>query len=65
MKRLLVLLLLATVIAARPALADSTKFDWAQIVAAARGQTVYFNAWGGSERINDYIAWAGDRVAAD
>jgi putative thiamine transport system substrate-binding protein len=46
-------------------LADSTKFDWAQIVAAARGQTVYFNAWGGSERINDYIAWAGDRVAAD
>jgi putative thiamine transport system substrate-binding protein len=39
--------------------------DWAEIVARARGQTVYFNAWGGSERINDYIAWAASRVAAD
>ncbi len=39
--------------------------DWNAVVAAARGQTVYFNAWGGSERINGYIAWAGERVAAD
>ena len=38
---------------------------WLAIVAKARGQTVYFNAWGGSERINDYIAWAGQRVAAE
>ncbi len=30
---------------------------------AARGQTVYFNAWGGSTQINDYLAWAGDEVA--
>ena len=29
---------------------------------AARGQTVYFNAWGGSTQINDYIAWVGDEV---
>ena len=28
----------------------------------ARGQTVYFNAWGGSTRINDYIAWVGEEV---
>lgn len=26
--------------------------------AAARGQTVVFNAWGGSERINAYLQWA-------
>jgi len=39
--------------------------DWSAIVAKARGQEVYFNAWGGSERINDYIAWTGQRVAAD
>lgn len=28
----------------------------------ARGQTVYFNAWGGSRPINDYIAWAAGEV---
>ena len=39
--------------------------EWADIVARARGQTVYFNAWGGSEKINAYVAWAGERVAAE
>jgi putative thiamine transport system substrate-binding protein len=32
---------------------------WAAIEAEARGQTVYFNAWAGSETVNAYIAWAG------
>ena len=32
--------------------------DWAATEAAAKGQTVYFNAWAGSEPINAYIAWA-------
>ena len=36
--------------------------DWQQTVKQAQGQTIYFNAWGGSETINDYIEWAGDRV---
>jgi len=67
LRRLLALLLFALVIGARPVSADTARgaLDWAQTVAAARGQTVYFNAWGGSERINDYIAWVGARVAAD
>jgi putative thiamine transport system substrate-binding protein len=30
---------------------------WAEIEKKARGQTVAFNAWGGSEQINAYIAW--------
>lgn len=34
--------------------------DWEHIVAKAKGQTIYFNGWGGSEAINDYIQWAGD-----
>ena len=38
---------------------------WDDIVAAARGQTVYFNAWAGSEKINAYIGWAGARVLQD
>jgi len=37
--------------------------DWGAVLAAARGQTVYWNAWGGDERINAYIAWVGTRVA--
>lgn len=38
--------------------------DWDDVVAKARGQTVYWNAWAGDERINAYIAWAGDQVRA-
>jgi len=36
--------------------------EWQEIVKKARGQTVYFNGWGGSDVINDYIRWAGDQV---
>jgi putative thiamine transport system substrate-binding protein len=37
--------------------------DWSRIEAAARGQTVYFNAWAGSERINAYLQWAASELA--
>jgi putative thiamine transport system substrate-binding protein len=37
---------------------DTTSPEWARTLAAARGQTVYFNAWAGSERINAYLQWA-------
>ena len=36
--------------------------DWKRIQSAARGQTVYFNAWAGSERINAYLQWAGQEL---
>lgn len=36
--------------------------DWAEVMAAADGQTVYWNAWGGDERVNAYIRWVGDQV---
>jgi putative thiamine transport system substrate-binding protein len=32
--------------------------SWSQIERTARGQTVYFNAWAGSERVNAYLQWA-------
>jgi len=38
------------------AAADAAR--WARIERAARGQSVYFNAWAGSERINAYLQWA-------
>jgi putative thiamine transport system substrate-binding protein len=37
---------------------------WDETLRAARGQSVYWNAWGGDEHINDYIAWVGDQVRA-
>jgi len=36
--------------------------SWDAITAAARGQTVYWNAWAGDERTNAFIAWVGDEV---
>lgn len=36
--------------------------DWKKTEDAAKGQTVYFNAWGGGEAINNYIAWAAATV---
>ena len=38
--------------------------DWAALEAEAKGQTVYFNAWAGSEPINAYIAWAAEQLKA-
>ncbi len=35
---------------------------WASIEAQARGQSVAFNAWGGSARVNAYIEWAAAEV---
>lgn len=40
--------------------ADPT--NWPSVIAEAKGQTVYFNAWGGSANINAYIAWAGTEM---
>lgn len=36
--------------------------NWPNIEAKAKGQTVYFNAWAGSERINAYIQWAAQEL---
>ena len=41
----------------------ATAADWQGILDAARGQTVYFHAWGGDPKINDFIAWMGGLAA--
>ena len=38
--------------------------DWDAVLAEARGQRVFWNAWGGDEGINAHIAWVADQVAA-
>lgn len=49
---------LAAALIATPALADS----WQDTLDAARGQTVYWNAWGGDERTNAFIAWVSEQT---
>ncbi|MEQ1395205.1 ABC transporter substrate-binding protein, partial [Salmonella enterica] len=31
---------------------------WQDITQQPRGETVYFNAWGGSQEVNNYLRWA-------
>ncbi len=38
---------------------------WPEVLEEARGQTVWFNAWGGSDRINEYLDWAGERIESE
>ncbi|MGE3310618.1 MAG: ABC transporter substrate-binding protein [Limisphaerales bacterium] len=45
-------------LAGLPSVRGASTNSWTVILAEARGQTVYWNAWGGDDRINAYIAWA-------
>lgn len=45
-----------------PAVAQPNPADWNAVLQEARGQTVYWHAWGGDPRINDFIAWVGDQA---
>lgn len=56
------LAVLAALLAPLPALADVDPANWEAVTAEAQGQTVYWNAWGGSTTTNDFIAWVGRRV---
>ena len=44
-------------LASAVSLANAAEPPWSAIVAAARGQTVHFNAWAGDEKTNAFIAW--------
>jgi len=39
--------------------ADPDPAKWDEVLADAKGETVYFNAWGGAENINAYLEWTG------
>lgn len=57
--------LIAALMMCTSAHADTDPADWDAVLAEAAGQTVYWNAWGGSTTTNDFIAWVGDRVAEE
>ncbi|MDR9433321.1 MAG: ABC transporter substrate-binding protein [Spiribacter sp.] len=41
----------------------SSANNWERTLEAAEGQTVYWHAWGGDERTNAFIRWAGRQTA--
>ena len=66
-----ILPLLKTLVCALPLLASGSLLAgenptpdarWQQTLDEAKGQTVYFNAWGGSPEINGYLVWAGQEL---
>lgn len=70
MRKLLAALTLALALAGGavlplPPLRAAAAQPWAATLGEARGETVYFNAWGGSDAVNRYIGWVADRVKAD
>lgn len=38
--------------------------DWQEVLDEARGQTVFWNAWGGDARTNAFIEWVGTQTEA-
>lgn len=59
--------LLAAALATMTALSATAEPDptnWEAVKEEARGQTVYWHAWGGSDTINSFIDWIGDQVNA-
>ncbi len=42
----------------------TTSPEWQKTLTEAKGQTVYFYAWGGSKPINDYLRWAAREIAS-
>ncbi|WP_256927039.1 ABC transporter substrate-binding protein [Hydrogenophaga sp. IBVHS1] len=58
------LMLAASAGALAPALAQTNATAWAALEQAARGQTVYWNAWGGGAQTNTYIQWVAQQMSA-
>ena len=46
------------------ALPAQAQTGWDSILDAAKGQTVYWHAWGGDPKINDFIAFVGEQAQA-
>ena len=59
--RALLRLLLAAALLLAPQL-HAAETTWQQTLAEAKGQHVYFNAWGGSPEINAYLVWASQEI---
>lgn len=62
--RRLIVMLLCVLLGATATAETPDPGDWPAVETAARGETVYFHAWAGDPRRNDFIAWAASQVEA-
>lgn len=62
MNKLLASLSLALMLSTSVHAADVDPSNWPAVLEDAKGETVYWNAWGGADNINAYIAWAGGEI---
>ncbi|MEX2298097.1 MAG: ABC transporter substrate-binding protein [Dongiaceae bacterium] len=53
---------LPLIVAALLSMVTPALADWQETLEAARGQTVYWNAWGGDARTNAFISWVGQET---
>jgi len=63
LRTLAALLALALPATTLPAMAEPDPANWPDVLEAAKGQTVYWHAWGGSTTTNAFIGWVGDQVS--
>ena len=57
--------IISVALAFAPTHAVELDSDWAAVLEEARGQTVNFNARGGSDRINEYLQWSADALESE
>lgn len=62
--RTIVLMMAMALTATLSPMSQASTTAWQDIEAQARGQTVYFNAWGGDQSTNAYIEWVAKQVKA-
>lgn len=62
MKNLLAAISFALLASTSVFAADPDPANWPSVLEDAKGETVYWNAWGGADNINGYIAWAGGEI---
>ena len=53
---------LPVILAALLSMVTPALADWQETLRSARGQTVYWNAWGGDARTNAFITWVGQET---
>lgn len=62
MKKINLLAISMGIVAALLPASSAFAASWDETVANAQGDTVFWNAWGGDERTNSFIAWVGSQM---
>lgn len=64
MRNLIIICLISVSLIFSKTAPSSSSTDWQSVLNNSRGQTVYWNAWGGDSRTNEFIGWIGKQAQA-